>query len=204
MIRYIFLLVSAIVISGLVLLVFLLQNEKATLAVGAKLNNTMLGSFDIDAQNSLSTIDNFTWSLSDDGMVNGKSKANIEVVSKDDSNNGVLKVTATVSLGFPFPWAGAAVGDFTQPVEGFDVSGYSKIVFDVKGSSGTYRVLSFAATASAIPPSQNFSVNNEWTTVSLALKEFVGLNTKSLSGFAFVAGPTTGEFEFYLDNIRIE
>lgn len=217
MIRYIFLLASAIVVTALIILVFSLPTEKSALPEqsqletakliafdGADIDNIVLGRFDTSAPNKLATIDNFMWRLSDDGVANGKSKANIEVVSKEGSDNGVLKVSAMVNAGFPYPWAGAAVCDFTMPVEGVDASGYSKVVFDVKGNPGTYRVLTFDAIAVGIPPSQNFTVSNQWTTVSLSLSEFAGLNTKLLSGFAFVAGPAIGDFEFYLDNIRIE
>lgn len=173
-------------------------------ASGARISNTVLGNFDIEAESSLATIDNFMWSLTDDSMANGLSKATIEVVSSGASNNGVLKVNATVNAGFPYPWAGAAVGDFEQPVEGVDVSDYNTLVFEVRGDAGTYRVLSFDSTTSGIPPSQNFVIDNEWRTVSLPLSEFAGLNTKALSAFAFVAGPAVGSFEFYVDNIRIE
>lgn len=177
---------------------------KLTVFDDPDIGNTVLGRFDMNTPNKLATIDNFMWSLSDDSVENGKSKANIEVVSKDGSNNGVLKVSAMVNAGFLYPWAGAAVGDFTMPVEGVDVSGYSKIVFDVRGKPGIYRVLTFDAIAVGIPPSQNFNIGNEWSTISLRLSEFKGLNTQLLSGFAFVAGPATGDFEFYLDNIRME
>lgn len=171
---------------------------------GARISNTVLGSFDIAAENNLATIDSFMWSLTDDSMANGPSKATIEVVSSGNDNNGVLKVNAAVNAGFRYPWAGAAVGDFAPPVEGLDVSAYTKLVFEVRGDTGTYRVLSFDSTTSGIPPSQNFVIDSEWRTVSLSLSEFAGLNTKVLSGFAFVAGPAVGDFEFYLDNIRIE
>lgn len=173
-------------------------------ASGDRISNTMLGSFDMEAENSLATIDSFMWSLTDDSMANGPSKATIEVVSSGEGNNGILKVNATVNAGFRYPWAGAAVGDFAPPVEGVDVSAYTTLAFEVRGDAGTYRVLSFDSTTSGIPPSQNFVIDSEWRTVSLPLSEFAGLNAKVLSGFAFVAGPAVGNFEFYLDNIRIE
>lgn len=180
------------------------RSQDVQRASGTPISNTVLGSFDIAAENNLATINNFMWSFTDDSMANGQSKATIEVVPSDTSNNGILKVNATVNASFPYPWAGAAVGDFAPPIEGVDVSTYTKLTFEVRGDAGTFRVLSFDSTTSGIPPSQNFVIDSEWRTVSLPLSEFAGLNIKALSGFAFVGGPAVGNFEFYLDNIRIE
>ncbi len=182
--------------------------------VGKPISNTVLGDFTISVANSdgLNSIDSFSWTLSDDSMANGKSKANIEVVnmpsadnaSNHKNNNGVLKVTTSVNAGFPYPWAGAAVGDFIAPVEGKDISGFTTITFDVKGTAGVYRVMSFDTTATGIPPNQSFKINDNWQTITLPLAAFSGINMKMVSGFAFVAGPQQGEFTFYLDNIRIK
>ncbi|MFT6269995.1 MAG: hypothetical protein ACJAVV_002823, partial [Alphaproteobacteria bacterium] len=173
----------------------------------------ILGDFSKNETNSdgLGSINNFIWSLYDDSMANGKSQGSIEVVampsalsSLSNEDNGVLKVKAIVNAGFPYPWAGAAVGDSVLPVEGKDISEFTNLVFDVKGSAGTYRVMSFDVTAARIPPSQSFQVSDQWQTIKLPLAGFIGLNTKVVSGFSFLAGPDEGEFEFYLDNIRVE
>jgi imidazolonepropionase-like amidohydrolase len=185
------------------------QVDSQSLA-GTALTTNILGDFTKSnaALDAFDSTDNFSWSMSDDGMANGKSMANMAIVNmagaNGDEKNGVLKVSASVNAGFPYPWAGAAVGDFTPPIQGKDLSTFTNIVFDVKGTKGVYRVMGFDTAAAGIPPAQSFTIGKQWQTITLPLSAFSGLNIKIVSGFAFVAGPTKGEFEFYLDNVRIE
>lgn len=182
-----------------------------TSSTGKTINASLLGDFETS---KLLTIDGFMWSHSDDKIMNGKSVGSIKQYSLSSSNvpdssahdapnSGSLLVTAEVNAGFPYPWAGAAVGDFIPPVEGIDLSAYENLEFRVKGTRGTYRVLVFDANASGIPPSQNFEITQDWQTVSLKLSEFVGFNKKAFAGFAFVAGPKLGSFEFMLDDVKL-
>lgn len=168
-----------------------------------KLGTHVLGDFENSAQ--LTEIDDFMWAPSDDQMANGKSVATIKHSELGANNSdGALQVTGSVNPGFPFPWAGAAVGDFEPPINGFDVASYSHIVFDVKGSPGTYRLMVFSADLAGIPPSQNFTVDEQWQEVALSIEEFAGFNPKQFSGLAIVAGPEFGESQFMLDNVRFE
>ncbi|GAA0856645.1 amidohydrolase family protein [Aliiglaciecola litoralis] len=173
------------------------------LAKGATLSSPLLGDFE-DA-NKLVTAESFVWSHSDDKMANGQSIGTIKRIAEGAGDSaGALRVSAKVNVGFPYPWAGAAVGDFIPPVEGFDITQYSTLSFDVKGTAGTYRVLSFNADMAGIPPSQSFIITPQWQRIELDLAKFNGLNHKAFSGFAFVAGPGLGEFEFVLDNVQFE
>ena len=168
-----------------------------------KLHTHVLADFEKPQQ--LTDIDSFMWAPSDDQMANGKSVAILEPTeSGANGSRGALQVNASVKPGFPFPWAGAAIGDFEPPIDGFDVSQYSHIVFDVKGTPGKYRVMAFSADVAGIPPSQNFTISEQWQPVTLPLDKFAGFNPKQFSGFAIVAGPGFGEFQFTLDNVRFE
>lgn len=168
-----------------------------------KLHTPVLADFEKPQQ--LTDIDSFMWAPSDDQMANGKSVAILEPTeSGANGSRGALQVNASVKPGFPFPWAGAAIGDFEPPIDGFDVSQYSHIVFDVKGTPGKYRVMAFSADVAGIPPSQNFTISEQWQPVTLPLDKFAGFNPKQFSGFAFVAGPEFGESQFVLDNVRFE
>ncbi len=170
--------------------------------VGPSIPTPILGDF--EDPNRLTEIDDFKWSLSDDTVANGKSSATITFIRGGaNDSKGALGVNAKVNPGFPFPWAGAALGDFVAPINGLDISKYSKLMFDIKGTSGTYRVLSFSADASGVPPSQYFKVSEQWQRITISLSDFRGFNTKLFSGFAFIAGPEHGEFEFILDNVQL-
>jgi hypothetical protein len=174
--------------------------------VGENPDSSILGDFSLSSNKGMDTIEGFMWSLSADSMANGKSLASIKVVPSPshNSNKGVLKVNATVNAGFPYPWSGAVVGDFVAPITGKDMSGFTHIVFDVKGTPGNYRVMGFDTTNAGVPPNYVFSISEKWQTIKVPLLALKGLNTKLVSGFAFVAGPELGNFEFYLDNVSLQ
>ncbi|MBL4672790.1 MAG: CIA30 family protein [Arenicella sp.] len=156
---------------------------------GQPLNNPNLSEF----SNGLITDSQLTWSQTDDSMANGSSIASIMI------DNDVLKISATVRQGFMFPWAGAALfGEGT-----IDISDYTSLSFRVRGTTGQYQAMTFSGTQGGSPPSQSFSVNNEWQTVNLALSNFRGLDKTLLSGVAIVAGPRQGEFKYYLDDVKL-
>jgi len=154
-----------------------------------RLHNPNLSNFG----NGLEAARQLTWSPSDDSIANGSSVATIEI------DNAILKITAIVRQGFMFPWAGASL--FAEsPV---DISDYSSLSFKVRGTIGQYQVLTFSGPQSGPPPSQSFKVSGEWQTVSMALSRFRGLDKTQLSGMAIVAGPRQGEFEYYLDDVKL-
>jgi hypothetical protein len=126
-------------------------------------------------------------------MANGSSVAAIAI------DNGVLRISTTVRQGFMFPWAGASV--FAESA--IDISDYTSLSFRVRGAIGQYQAMAFSETRGGPPPSQSFSVDSEWQTVNLALSNFRGLDKTQLSGLAFVAGPKQGEFEYYLDDVKL-
>ncbi|MFA3792687.1 amidohydrolase family protein [Aliiglaciecola sp. SL4] len=182
---------------------FRIQQKLAQSNHGIAIKSALLGDF--ENQGALQANEGFSWGHTHDGYANGNSKATITQIGNIGvAGSGGLKVIANVKSGFPYPWAGAAVGDFSPPVIGVDISAYSHIAFDVKGTQGDYRVMSFTATATSIPPSQSFKVSQQWQRIRLPLSAFKGLDHSQLSGFAFVAGPALGKFEFVLDNVGLE
>jgi len=163
-------------------------------ASGEPINDAKLSDF----ENGLTIGENLTWTTTSDGLANGKSKANVTL--KDGQG---LKVTGEVKSGFPYPWAGALI-TAPQNSPGVDISNFEAIEFSVKGTPGTYRVMTFHAGALSIPPTQEFVIEPDWKTVSLPLRNFAGFDSDKFIGFAFVAGPTPGAFEFQLDNVSLK
>ncbi|GAB2681627.1 amidohydrolase family protein [Aliiglaciecola aliphaticivorans] len=182
---------------------YLVQQDLPQSQQGVAIENPMLGDF--ETQDSLQPNEGFNWTQTHDGYANGNSTATITRVGNIGvDGSAALRVVSTVEAGFPYPWAGAVIGDFSPPISAADIAAYTHITFDVKGSKGNYRVMSFSATSANIPPSQNFEVSPQWQHIRLPLSGFKGLDHTQVSGFAFVAGPTLGEYEFVLDNVSLE
>lgn len=136
---------------------------------------------------------NLVWSKTDDSMAGGKSTVMIKL------NNQRLLIDASVKPGFMFPWAGA--GAFTD--HPLSISNYRSLQFKVRGSQGQYQAMMFSATSVGAPPAQTIKVTDDWQTISLELKNFRGLDTSQFTGLAIVAGPTTGEFKYLLDDVKL-
>jgi len=167
--------------------------KKAAVKAGRKKTESTLSDF----ENGLTAKDGLTWITTDDGMANGLSDASIVL------ENNALKTTGEVRTGFPYPWAGAAVGtEFGG--KGLDISGYDKIRFSMKGTPGQYRLMSFQEGMPGIPPTQVFTVTEDWQDLELPLDGFAGFEPEIFTGFAFVAGPTPGSFEFYLRDVTLK
>lgn len=169
----------------------------------------VIGNFEQNNMQNVQTLAGFMWSQSNDEMAGGNSRAVLSLVSDGANNTSQsLLVKGAIEAGFVFPWAGAAVGDFTPPASGLNISAYSHLEFWVKGTPGEYRVMAFevgfTSGNSRIPANQNFTITKEWQKISLPLHDFDNFNLKAFSGLAFVAGPTMGEFEFYLDEITLK
>jgi len=175
--------------------------ETLVLITGRVLSSPTLGDFEID----LNGPDGFVWTITDDKMANGLSAATVaRSVPGNAGSSGALQVTANVKAGFAFPWAGAALFNSAAAGQnGFDISDMTELSFDVRGTPGAYRAMAFSGAGAGIPPTQGFVVTEEWQTVHLSLDEFTGFMPEAFIGFAFVAGPVLGEFEYQLDNVKL-
>ncbi len=135
----------------------------------------------------------FAWSKTDDTMAGGQSSASIALGNKH------LSVNVTVDPKFMFPWAGA--GAFTQ--DAVNISPYSRLTFRVRGTNGRYRVMVFSGAQTGAPPSQSVEVSDTWSTITLELENFRGLDVGNFYGLAIVAGPEQGEFKYQLDDVKL-
>ncbi len=162
----------------------------------AALDSDLFGNFEA----GMTAPASFEWTSTDDSMVSGASEVSIERVPDEAGRSGhSLRIDATVRSGFPFPWAGGAIMSTT----GADLSGFQAIRFDVRGTPGTYRLMGFSLGAMGIPPTVNFDVSDDWRTLTVDLGDLDGLDTGNFMGFAWVAGPETGESTLFLDNVRL-
>ena len=151
-----------------------------------------LGTFD----NGLDAPTGFYWTSTDDSFAGGTSSAN---VSADGA--GHLNVKATITNDFLFPWAGAFLTIQDRATPPASLSDFDTLTFQVRGTPGTYRVMMFDTGIAGAPPTQNFTISEDWQDITMALDDFNGFTPNAFVGLAIVAGPATGEFEYQIDNV---
>lgn len=168
---------------------------------GASVTSDLFGDF----EDGLGSLNGFEWVAATDEVAGGASVVTLARAEGGAQGSGhALKIEASVKRGFPFPWSGASVMLSQSATSGPpDISGYSGLSFDIKGTPGSYRVMAFSAGAQGIPPTQNVTLTENWETQVLQLSDFTGFQASNLVGFAFVAGPTLGESTIYLDNVKL-
>jgi len=135
----------------------------------------------------------FTWNKTDDSVANGKSQSRIS------TSDAGLNIYASVKPGFAFPWSGASISS-QSPI---DLSEMEEIEFIVSGTPGSYRLMIFSDTQTGIPPTQTFQIDNSLSTIRLKLSDFQNAPLDRVTGFAWVAGPGIGEFNFTLDDVKL-
>ena len=108
---------------------------------------------------------------------------------------------ATITNDFLFPWAGAFLTIQDRATPPASLSDFDTLTFQVRGTPGTYRVMMFDTGIAGAPPTQNFTISEDWQDITMALDDFNGFTPNAFVGLAIVAGPATGEFEYQIDNV---
>ncbi|MEL6868858.1 MAG: CIA30 family protein [Pseudomonadota bacterium] len=140
----------------------------------------------------------YQWTTTADDMMGGASSAAIEQITPGaGGSNGALSVRAENKPGFPFPWAGA----YLAAQGAGDLSGYSQIRFDVRGTPARYRLMLFAASSAGAPPTVEFDVTEQWQQLTLSIDDVAGFEAEQFIGLAFTSPTDAGSYEFALDNI---
>jgi len=158
-------------------------------SAAAKTSSDKLSNF----SQSLTSSAGMIWIKTGDSMMNGKSTSILEL------KNSALRVNAEVKQGFMFPWAGA--GAFSN--EPVDISQYKSIEITVRGTSGSYSLMTFSGSQAGVPPTQTFKVEKHWQTHTFLLADFPGLMPGRFNGLSIVAGPELGRFEYYIKNVKL-
>ncbi|MFK8013852.1 MAG: amidohydrolase family protein [Gammaproteobacteria bacterium] len=144
----------------------------------------------------------FTWNATDDQSFGGQSVARIDHLPPDLTRpTGAMRVTTDVVAGFAYPWAGAYFGaDSNAP---HTVSELATLALRLRGTPAVYRVMFFNAGSTGAPPTVNVMATEQWSDVTIPLSSVDGLNNDALVGFAIVAGPDTGEFQFDIADVAL-
>jgi hypothetical protein len=145
------------------------------------------------------------WMISTDQIMGGKSSARMETVAGGANNTkGALHVTGEVAPSFQFAWSGTMFSPGRQIMEAVDLSNKKTISFWAKGDGKTYRIMLFTQKSGPVPLTQTFTAGPEWKQFNFPISSFEGADGHGLSALVFAAGPTPGNFEFYLDEVHIE
>jgi hypothetical protein len=153
-----------------------------------------LGRFDqrLDAPPGL------VWAETSDAMMGGRSTATFERVTRDDGY--ALRVDATVREDFAFPWAGVYLGVTEEGIVG-DLGDARSLAFDVRGTTGDYRLMLFVAGGMGAPPTAVFPVSSEWRRVEIGLADVRGFEPDRFTGMAIVTPMRAGTYGFEIDNV---
>ncbi|MEC7825326.1 MAG: amidohydrolase family protein, partial [Pseudomonadota bacterium] len=141
--------------------------------------------------------------VSTDNIMQGDSTATVSHVESGCGGSGALRVEGRIGRQFPYPWAGTFLMFGESVSSGYNLSNFKRIVFDVKGTPGQFRLMVMNP-QTARPSEVSFDVTGECQSVSIALADIGGVDWRNVAGIGWVAGGSTPEFAFELDNIEFE
>ena len=168
---------------------------------GTEPDNTLETAVLADFEAGLETPFGTAWSGSTDRMAGGNSDVSLSLGNGPQGQ--ALVIAGEIRDGFPWPWAGAAMPFSTDWSASRDLSGYDRLVFQVRGTPGRYRVMMFDTSPSRRPFEVQFEAGEDWHTVSLPIADFAG-DTAHVTAILVSGGPATGTFELAIDGVRVE
>jgi imidazolonepropionase-like amidohydrolase len=147
----------------------------------------------------------FGWAVSTDSVAGGKSTAEYKVVPEGaHGSKGSLLITGEITQDFAYPWAGAMFFPGAAPMQPANLASKKEITFWAKRDGKTYRIMLFAKSGGAIPPTQNFVAGPEWKEYRFSLSQFNGMDGHDLMGLLFAGGTAPGKFAFQIDDVRFQ
>jgi hypothetical protein len=121
-----------------------------------------------------------------------------------EGSRGALQVTGEVMAGFAYPWSGAMFSPGATPMAPANLSSKKSIQFWAKGDGQTYRIMIFATRLGFQPAAQTFIAGPEWKQFTMPIASFGGLDGSDLMAIVWAAGPKTGAYSLWLDNVRLQ
>jgi imidazolonepropionase-like amidohydrolase len=143
------------------------------------------------------------WSLSTDGMANGKSQGQLRIVEGGAEGTAkALEISGSISPAMASPWAGAMFSPGAQMMAPVNLSGKKELRFWARGDGQPYRVMIFAESRGMAPQVQTFVAGPGWTEYAFPLSAFGGIDGRGLMAVLFVGGTGAGPFSFRIDQVR--
>jgi hypothetical protein len=144
------------------------------------------------------------WSVTTDAIANGKSAAEIKVVSGGANNGrGSLLITGTIAPAVPYAWAGAMFSPGAGVMAPANLSSKNEIIFWAKGDGQTYQLMLFSKSRGYQLATKNFTAGAEWKQFRFRISEFEWMDGSDIMGIVFVGGPAPGKFAFQIDDMRL-
>ncbi len=144
----------------------------------------------------------YGWMASTDAAMGGKSVVDLSIGEPEPSGQASLLIKATINPGFSFPWAGVVFFPASQPMQAADLSNANTLKFRVKGDGKSYNV-GFTMQGSYIPLNVGFTATADWQEISLPLTRFKGLDPSIVTMLGFNAGPTPGNYQLQIADVRL-
>jgi hypothetical protein len=201
--------VSAATLCAFTALIMLLPTPATTLetaATAAGGNSFVIDDvhvFDGERSLCIDTGGNLAWTPTSDVMMGGTSTASVLPVAEGAAESSdALRVQATVSDAFAYPWAGACVGVLPEG-NAASVADYGSITLDVRSTAARYKLMLFTEGAYGAPPTMRFDAGPEWSRITLPLSGFGEVDLGRVTGLAIVSPPHPGDYRFDIDNVRL-
>ena len=142
------------------------------------------------------------WQVTTDSESGGVSTAELQVVPEGaKGGKGSLLISGEVVGDMPLARAGAVFFPGEKPWEPANLSGKQGISFWAKGDGKTYR-LAIYAQGLALPAFIPFVAGPQWQPIKVDFSHLrQAIDTQTLQGVLFVAGPGADRFAFQIDEI---
>jgi imidazolonepropionase-like amidohydrolase len=144
-------------------------------------------------------------SVSTDAMIGGASKAELHVVSRGaHRSRRALSIRGeVVESRATSTWAGVFFVPGSAPGSPANLSAKSTLAFSARGEPGTYVAMLLSRSRGPMPAFVAFEVGEAWSTHSLALADFRGIEPYEITGI-FIGRGDPGAFELVLDDVRLD
>lgn len=143
------------------------------------------------------------WIPTSDAMAGGRSTGTVEVVAGGaEGSERALRIAGTISDVVAYAWYGAMWSPGATAMAPADLSSVPGVRFRARGDGKTYRVMIFAQSRGGAPVARTFTAGAEWAEVFMPWSDF-GVDGSDVMAIIFAGGPAPGEFEFFIDDVRL-
>lgn len=145
------------------------------------------------------------WSVSIDGIMGGKSTAEMELIdSGANDSSGALRVEGAISDAVQYPWAGVMFAPSAQVFSPFNLSANEGFSFHARGDGKVYSVMVFSESLGRLPAVQVFESGDKWAEHSFSWEDFRGIAGSDIMAIVISAGRGAESFWFEIDDVRMK
>ena len=142
--------------------------------------------------------------MSTDEMMGGKSSAEYQLIKEGvQESQGALLIIGNLVKGSQYQWAGAMFSPGKSMMSPANLSFKKSISFWAKGDGKIYVVMIFAQSLGFMPASETFVASSDWREYIFPFEKF-GVDGSDIMGIFIGASTDLGEFQLYIDNVRLK